>query len=127
MKIADNLLVINSTDSVLIKWSDLPFNLNLSILWRGIYFSFNIHSFKIKNGSTSTATFSFNNKKYAYSMTKWKYTGGHHGDDFPEIETGDHEIRFRLSLTSFEIVDKPKDSGCSNETGDNSIMVFYQS
>ena len=124
MKITDNLLIINSTDRLLIKWSDLPFDLNLSILWRGIYFALNIHGFMIQYGSTSTATFLYDKKKYAYSQTKWKYMGGHHGDDFPKIETSDHEIRFRLSLNYFEMVDKPKGSADKNDTGDTPFIVF---
>jgi len=126
MKIAGNLLVLNTTDRLYIEWCDMPFDLNISVLWRGLYFDVNIKAFKIENGSTRIATIYFNKKKHAYGLTKWKYLGGHHGDSFPIIETTTNKLRFHLALDFLEILDIPMNSS-NNEQGDNSFLVFYQS
>ncbi len=127
MKIVGNLLVLNSIERLFIEWCNLPFNLYISVLWRGLYFAVKIEAFKIENGSTRIATFYFNNKKYAYGLTKWKYMGGHHGDCFPVIETSTHKLRFHLTLDFLEVKDVSKDSSDKIEQGDNPFVIFYQS
>jgi hypothetical protein len=127
MKIVDNLLILNTADRLRIQWNDLPFNLNISVLWRGLYFPLSIKAFQIQNGSTRSATITYKRKKYVYNLTKWKYMGGHSGDYFPEIEARSNKLKFQLALDFFEIFDEPKGSLNLNVQGDNSFIVFYQS
>ncbi len=127
IKITGNLLIINTKDEILIQWCDLPFNLSVSVLWRGFYFHIHINAYNIENGSTRIATIYFNNKKYAYGLTKWKYMGGHHGDYFPVIETSTHKLKFQLALDFLEVKDVSKDSSDKIEQGDNPFVIFYQS
>lgn len=127
MKILDNLLILNSTDRLHIQWCDLPFNLNVSVLWRGLFFPISIKAFKTQNGSTRSVFIGYKGNQYEHKLTKWKYTGGHRGDNFPEIETPTNRLKFTLTLDSFEICDEPKGPLNLNVEGDNSIIVFYQS
>jgi hypothetical protein len=127
MKIVDNLLILNTADRLRIQWNDLPFNLNISVLWRGVYFPVSIKAFKIHNGSTRSVAITYRRKTYEYILTKWKYMGGHKGDYFPEIETRSNKLKFQLALDFFEICDEPKGSLNLNVQGDNSFIVFYQS
>ena len=97
--------IFKSSNGLVVRWKGPPFNLTLSFLWRGIYVPFNIKSFKTEFGETSTVSILYKRKVFARSMTKWKYSGGSHGDEFPDIETEHHKLSLRVRLNEFEVVD----------------------
>lgn len=127
MKILDNLLILNTTDRLRIQWCDLPFSLNISVLWRGVFFPISIKASKIQYGSTISVSIVYKAKRYEYRLGRWKYMAGHNGDNFPEIETPSNRLKFHLAFDCFELCDEPKRSSDLNVQGDNSFIVFYQS
>jgi len=127
MKIAGNILLMNTTDRLRIQWGELPFNLCISVLWQGQYFTVRITCRKTEFGRTKTFQIGFQGKQYAYKWTNYKYMAGHHGDRFPVIETPTHALKFVAGEDSLVMINTSKDQAEVNYPGDNSFTVFYQS
>ena len=127
MKITGNLLLLNTTDRLHIQWGEIPFNFYISVLWQGRYFTVHVTCTKIVNGSTKTYQIEYQGKQYAYKWTKYKYMAGHHGDNFPAIETSTHALKFVPGENTLDVINILKDQEEVNYPGDNSFIVFYQS
>jgi len=127
MKIAGNLLLMNTTDRLRIQWGEIPFNLCISVLWQGQYFTVRITCNKIEYGRTKTFLIGYQGNQYAYKWTNYKYMAGHHGDKFPVIETPTHALKFVAGEDSLVMINTSKDQAEVNYPGDNSFTVFYQS
>ena len=127
MKIEGNILLVNTSDRLHIQWCETQFNLIISVLWQGQYFVVRITRFRIENGATKTYLIEYKGKKYAYKWTNYKWMMGHHGDNFPVIETSTHTLKFVAGENFLEMIDLAKDNSETNSPGDNSFIVFYQS
>lgn len=93
-------MIQKENNSLLFKWNQTPFELSKSIKWRDLTFHFQIRAFDIHNGRTSLVTILYNNKSYNIGFTKWKWTGGSHGDNPPYIYNGAYYVRIQVYLDS---------------------------
>lgn len=123
----DSTLVQNTKNSLLIKWSELPFDLSISILWREVIFHMQLTDKKIENGATRSTSILYNNRRYTSRTTIYKNTGGHHGDHLPTIETSTHLIKFGWALHTIELIDVSKNPSNISESETSPFVVFYQS
>ena len=127
IQLPDCPIVIYTTNKLIIRWKKNPFNMTIPILWRGIYIPIKIKSFKIQYGETTTAIIIFKNKEYSRSMTKWKYMGGSHGDNYPNIETDTHYLHLGVRLFALEIFDFSKEPDDLQNQTEHPFIVLYQS
>jgi hypothetical protein len=127
IQLPDNPIIIHTVNKLIIRWNKNPFNLTISVLWRGVYIPVKIKSFKIQYGETTTSTIIYKNKEYNHSMTKWKYMGGGHGEKFPKIETTTHKLHINVTLFALEIFDFSKGPENSHNQIENPFEVLYQS
>jgi hypothetical protein len=125
-KLPDNILVQNNMNSLLLKWSVLPFDLSISILWREVSFHLKLTDCKTEYGATRSTTIFYNNKVYTSRTTIYKYMGGHHGDRLPTIETSTHFIKYGWALHSIELIDVNKTPSIQDEPQTCPFSVFYQ-
>jgi hypothetical protein len=106
LKETPNIWVYENPKTITIWWDYIPFEMTASIQWRNTIFHVRVSAHKIVNGSTRILSFLYNNKTYHCKLTKWKYMGGGHGDNYPEIVTQSHKIRISSGLNFLSLADE---------------------
>jgi len=101
-----NIWVFENPKTISIWWDHIPFEMKVSVLWRNSIFHVRVLAHKIENGSTRTLSFLHENRTYHCKLTKWKYTGGGHGDKYPEIYTLSHKIKIFSGLNFLSLTDE---------------------
>ena len=76
MKKQSDAWVYLSPNSINLSWYNTPFVITSLNRLRAIFLHIEIHSKKIKYGSTHTITYLYNSKVSFTESTKWKWTGG---------------------------------------------------
>lgn len=93
--------------SMAFQW-DIPTKpLQTSIVWRGLPIHLRMEHRSTQFGGTFVTTWWYNNKLYHVKTTKYKWSGGHHGDYPPEISTSTHKLKIGSVSRGILLQDDP--------------------
>lgn len=96
--------------SILLKWTELPFVCKSTITWRGITFHIKVESYKIENGQHTKFKVVLNNQIFFWGLGRWKYMAGGIGDGKPDIHCATHFLSIKNNFYSISFTDKPNNS-----------------
>lgn len=82
-------------NTIAFRWSIPTKPIKTSLEWRGIPIHLRMESRSNQYGGTFVMTWLYNHKLYHVKTTKWKWSGGRHGDYAPEITTSSHRLKKR--------------------------------
>ncbi len=82
-------------NTIAFRWNIPTKPIKTSLVWRGIPIHLRMESRSNQYGWTFVMTWLYNHKLYHVKTTKWKWSGGRHGDNPPEIATSTHRLKIR--------------------------------